>query len=74
VGTLVGVQAVLSVVQGLENRGHVVVVDNFFTSVALAMSLLERGFWMIGTVKKGSKGFPPSLAGLSSKSKVNMPP
>jgi hypothetical protein len=71
---LVGVQAVLSVVQGLENRGHVVVVDNFFTSVALAMSLLERKFWMIGTVKKGSKGFPPSLAGLSSKSKANMPP
>jgi hypothetical protein len=65
-GTLVVVQAVLSVVTGLEHRGHMVIVDNFFTNVALGMSLLERGFWMTGTVKKGSKGFPPSLAGLNS--------
>jgi hypothetical protein len=73
-GTLVGVQAVLNVIQGMENKGHVIVVDNFFTSVSLAMALLEQGFWMTGTYKRGSKGFPPSLAGLSSKSKVNMPP
>jgi hypothetical protein len=38
------------------------------------MSLLERGFWMTGTVKIGSKGFPSSLAGLSSNSNVNKPP
>jgi hypothetical protein len=73
-GILFGIHAVLTVVQSLENHRHVIVVDNFFTSITLGMSLLEWGFWMTGTVKKSSKGFPSSLARLSSKSKVNIPP
>ena len=73
-GGLVGEEVVLNAMTGLEHRGHTIVTDNFFTSIPLAMSLLARGFWCTGTVKKNSRGFPPSLAGLQSKSKVNMPP
>jgi hypothetical protein len=73
-GGLVGEQAVLNAVHGLENRGHTIVVDNFFTSIPLAMSLLARGFWCTGTVKNSSRGFPSSLVGLKSNSRVNMPP
>jgi hypothetical protein len=60
---LVGVDAVLTAVRGLEDRGHVIITDNFFTSIKLFMALYERGFYAIGTVKKVSKGFPSSLAG-----------
>lgn len=35
------------------------------------MSLLERGFFATGTVKKGSRGFPTSLAGFP---KTQLPP
>ena len=38
------------------------------------MSLLARGFWCTGTVKNSSRGFPSSLVGLKSNSKVNLPP
>lgn len=71
-GELISEQAVLQSIRGFENRGHVIVCDNFFTSVQLCMSLMERGFWMTGTVKKGSRGFPTSLGGLSKKS--HLPP
>jgi hypothetical protein len=60
---LVGADAVLVAIRGMEGRGHVVIMDNFFTSVKLFMTLLERGFYATGTVKRISKGFPPSLAG-----------
>ena len=61
---LLGANAVLVAVRGLENRGHVIITDNFFTSVKLHTELLRRGFYATGTLKKGSKGFPESLAGL----------
>jgi hypothetical protein len=60
---LVGADAVLQAVRGLEGRGHTIITDNFFSSVKLFRSLLERGFYATGTVKKVSKGFPRSLAG-----------
>jgi hypothetical protein len=64
---LVGADAVLVAVRGLEGRGHVVITDNFFTSVKLQVELLRRGFFATGTVKKVSKGFPPSLAGFPNQ-------
>lgn len=66
-GGLVSEEAVL---HGLENRGHVIVTDNFFTGVRLCMKLLQEGFFMTGTTKKGSRGFPSLLAGLSKKSEL----
>jgi hypothetical protein len=64
---LVGADAVLVAVRGLESRGHVVVTDNFFTSVRLQLELLKRGFFATGTVKKGSKAFLASLAGFPNR-------
>ena len=60
---LVGADAILKAVRGLEGRGYVIVTDNFFTSVKLSMTLLEHGFYATCIVKKGSKGFSSSLAG-----------
>jgi hypothetical protein len=60
---LLGANAVLVAVRGLENRGHVIITDNFFTNIRLHTELLRRGFYGTGTVKKVSKGFPESLAG-----------
>ena len=55
--------AVLVAICGMEGRRHVMIMDNFFTSVKFFMTLLERGFYATATLKKDSKGFPPSLAG-----------
>lgn len=60
---LVGTDVVLQAVQGLEGRGHTIIIDNFFSSVKLFSSFLECGFSATGIVKKVSKGFPGSLAG-----------
>jgi hypothetical protein len=60
---LVSADAVLTAVRGLEGRGHVIITNNFFTSVKLFMTLYDRGFYATGTVRKGSKGFLSSLAG-----------
>jgi hypothetical protein len=60
---LVEADTVLVVVRGMEGRGHVIIMDNFFTSVKLFMTILEMGFFATDTVKKGSRGFSPSLAG-----------
>jgi hypothetical protein len=48
---LLGADAVLQAVRGLEGRGHTIITDNFFSSVKLFRSLLERGFYATGTVK-----------------------
>ena len=64
----------MNAVRGLENQGHTIVVEFFFISIPLAMSLLARGLWCTGTVKNSSRGFPSSLAGLKSNNLVNMLP
>lgn len=44
----VGEKAVLSAVNHIRDRGHVIVTDNFFTSPKLCMELMSRGFWTTG--------------------------
>jgi hypothetical protein len=36
---------------GLGNKGHVVVMDNYFTSVGLFRDLEHRGIYATGTIK-----------------------
>lgn len=62
-GETVSENAVLRAVQGFEGRGHVLVMDNYFTSPSLFLELMARGFWATGTVRKTRRGFPASLAG-----------
>jgi hypothetical protein len=64
----IGEEAVLIAMRGLEHRGHVIVTDNFFSSLQLCMSLMQWGFWTTGTVRKSRRGFPLSLAGFPKTS------
>lgn len=69
--TLLGKDAVLQVVRGLEHRGHVIVTNNYFTGIKLHMALLQRDFLATGTCKKTAAGFPLSLSGFP---KTHQPP
>jgi hypothetical protein len=53
-----GYHVVSRLIEGLDGRGHVVVVDNLFASVNLFHELMVRGFWGTGTVKLSSKNLP----------------
>jgi hypothetical protein len=48
-------------VKGLENRGHCLVIDNFFASVNLFHELMCKGIWATGTVRRTSKNLPGGL-------------
>jgi len=41
-----------------ELKGHMVYVDNFYTSIKLAKDLLARGIQVTGTMRKDRKGIP----------------
>ena len=45
----------------LDNRGHVVYIDNFFTSLALCKKLETFGIYTVGTLRSNRKGYPPCL-------------
>ncbi|KAE9241192.1 hypothetical protein PF002_g9390 [Phytophthora fragariae] len=40
---------------------HAVVTDRFYTSVQLALQLLARNVYTVGTIQTNKKGFPPAL-------------
>lgn len=56
-----GYHVVERMVKGLENRGYVLVIDNFFASVNLFHELMCQGIWATGTVCKNSKNLPEGL-------------
>jgi hypothetical protein len=47
-----------ALLEGLENRGHIVIMDNFFSSVPLFMELLGKCTYAMGTVKANHVGLP----------------
>jgi len=47
---------------GLENRGHIVIMANFFSLVPLFMDLLNKCTYIMGTVRANHIGLPKSLA------------
>lgn len=59
VGTGYGV--VMRLVVGLDYLWHTVVCDNLFSSPRLFEDLLARGFYAVGSARKGRKGFLTSL-------------
>jgi hypothetical protein len=69
-GMSLGEFAVLSVLpERLNNKGHIICADNWFTSVHLIDTLLERGFHYCGTARQGRRGQPSKkLFALPSKS------
>lgn len=59
-GTGLGERVVLKLTESLP-RGHIVFYDNFFSSIALGESLLNRGLYSCGTTRVNRRGFPAEL-------------
>jgi hypothetical protein len=53
---------VMNLTQGLHHRGHLVFMDNFFTSVKLLMDLVDLGTYGTGTVRSNRVGLPQAMA------------
>ena len=58
-----GERVVLQLVQGLENTGRNITTDNFFTSLSLANTLLEKKLSLLGTVRKNKGEIPSEFVG-----------
>lgn len=48
---------VLKILLGMEDKGSVVVLDNYFTSLDLFRKLLEKGIYATGTIQTDCFGF-----------------
>lgn len=57
-----GYEVVLSLMSGLHGRGHMVFMDNFFTSVKLLMTMVEKGTYDTGTMRSNRKDLPQAMA------------
>jgi hypothetical protein len=57
---------VLNLMDGLENEGRMVVMDNYFTSIELFQKLHVRGIYATGTVRSNQIGLPKILADIST--------
>ncbi|XP_048764563.2 piggyBac transposable element-derived protein 4-like [Ostrea edulis] len=62
--TSVGHAVVEKLTKGLEGRNFQLFYDSFFTSIALARSLLEKRIFSCGTIIRNRKGFPSHLKNL----------
>ena len=51
----------------LQQKGYVVVMDNFYSSPALFHQLVQRGFGAVGTARKGRRGIPLAIHEQCSK-------
>jgi hypothetical protein len=63
-------EVVLRLVEGLENKNHVMVCDNFFTSVGLFMELKNMGIYATGTMRSNRVGLPLELKNTRAFSRV----
>jgi hypothetical protein len=52
---------VMNLLSGLEERGHCVVMDNYFCSIPLFEDLVKKGIYAIGTVRSNRIGLPSHL-------------
>jgi hypothetical protein len=52
---------VMNLLRGLEDKGHCVVMDNFFTSVPLFRDLASKGIYTTGTIRSNRIGIPSHL-------------
>jgi hypothetical protein len=54
-------RVVMDLTAGLDNKGHVITMDNFFTSVGLFHDLEHRGIYAIGTMHSNRIGLHPDM-------------
>ena len=58
-------------VKGLANVSHLVVMDNFFSSIELFMNLLSMGICVMGMVRQNRVGLPMDLKDTKSFKNLN---
>ena len=58
---------VLKLVEGLENKGHHLYCDNYYTSPTLFSSLWRLGFGACGTVRTDRRGMPKEITAAKLK-------
>ncbi|CAI8005304.1 PiggyBac transposable element-derived protein 4 [Geodia barretti] len=58
-----GGSVVKTLTRPLVGKHHHIFMDNFFTSPALLMDLLQDGIYACGTVRSNRRGFPQDLKG-----------
>lgn len=49
---------VMRMMQGYEDKGHILFTDNWFTSPALLLALQHKGIRLCGSVRRNRKGMP----------------
>jgi hypothetical protein len=52
---------VMKLLQGLENKGHCIVMDNYFSSIGLFKDLALKGTYATGTIRSNHVGLPTNL-------------
>ena len=57
-GLTVAGKVIIDLVNGLENKGHIIYCDNYFTSPALVAKLYKLGFGCCGTARYNTQGIP----------------
>jgi len=57
----------LSLVEGLEHKGHHVYMDNYYSSPALFSALKQVGFGACGTVRINRRGMPKQVTAAKLK-------
>jgi hypothetical protein len=55
---------VLGLMEGLEGQGHVLVTDNYFSSIGLFTTLANRDIYAMGTARANRVGLPSDLKNL----------
>jgi hypothetical protein len=69
IGAAYGV--VMKLLEGLEEKGHCVVMDNYFCSIPLFKDLSAKGIYGIGTVRCNRVGLPSHLKNIKSWKKCS---
>lgn len=68
---LIGEQIVFKVAKDYLNKGHVIYMDNWFTSADLLRKLLNQNTYGVGTTKSSRKYFPKDLISDKKNKKKN---
>jgi hypothetical protein len=57
---------VMNLLHGLEDKGHCIVMDNYFCSIPLFEDLVRKGIYATGTVRSNCIGLPQNLKNTKS--------
>lgn len=56
-----GHKVVMQLMEAYQGKGHCLFIDNFYTSPALLLELLDKGTYCTGTVRTNRRNFPDAL-------------